>query len=241
MTRLRSRATGRRSPVGKRRPARQLARQRPGLRILITAGPTREYLDPVRYLSNDSSGKMGFALAAEALLRGHRVTLVHGPVALPPPEGADCIAITSAADLLRACRRAWPRQDALIMAAAVADYTPAAPARTKRKKSATDLIVRLKPTPDVLATLSAARRDRQLVVGFALEDRRARARAADKLTRKNLDAIVLNRPAAIGADRSRVEWLVRGQAWLTLPPADKRTTARRLIRAIEALAARGHP
>lgn len=207
------------------------------MRILITAGPTREYLDPVRYLSNDSSGKMGFALAAEALRRGHRVTLVHGPVALPPPAGADCLAITSAADLLSACRRVWPRHDVLIMAAAVADYTPADRSPKKRKKSAAELLIRLKPTTDVLATLSAERAAGQRVVGFALEDDHARARAADKLARKNLDAIVLNRPAAIGADRSQVEWLIRGQPWQTLPSADKRSTARRLIVAIEALAA----
>src|ERR1041384_5174432 len=96
-------------------------RGRRNLRVLITAGPTREYIDSVRYISNESSGRMGVALAAEAARRGHRVTLIHGPMALPIPKSVRAIPITSAADMLEACRREWPGQDALLMAAAVAD------------------------------------------------------------------------------------------------------------------------
>lgn len=205
------------------------------LRFLVTAGPTREYIDPVRYLSNDSSGKMGFAIAAAAAARGHAVTLIHGPVALAPPRGVRAVPVVSAADMLAACRKAWNRCDVLVMAAAVADYTIARPSRTKRKKSTADLSLTLKPTVDILATLAADRRPRQVVIGFALEDRRARARAADKLRRKGLDAIVLNAPAAIGATRSRLELLVAGQPWQSWAERGKTASARRIVTLAERL------
>ncbi len=204
-------------------------------RILITAGPTREYIDTVRYLSNDSSGKMGFALAEAAAARGHRVTLVHGPVSLPVPAGVRAVAVVSAAEMLAACVRTWPRQDALVMAAAVADYRPRRVRTSKMKKRKADLRLELEPTEDVLATLSAGRRAGQVVLGFALEDRSPRRNAASKLRRKGLDAIVLNRPAAIGADRSAVEVLVRGQPWKSLPRRQKASQARALIRILEGL------
>lgn len=207
------------------------------LRLLITAGPTREYLDPVRYLSNDSSGKMGFALAAAARRRGLPVTLVHGPVALRPPTDVRTIPVVSAAEMLTACSRLWPEHDALLMAAAVADYTPARPAEVKRKKSARGLVLRLKPTADILAGLSAARCADQVVVGFALEDRAPRRNAEHKLKRKGLDAIVLNRPEAIGAERSAVEILVSGEGWRSLPAAAKSRHAGRIVRLVEGLCA----
>jgi phosphopantothenoylcysteine decarboxylase/phosphopantothenate--cysteine ligase len=213
-----------------------MSRRRP-LRLLVTAGPTREYLDPVRYISNDSSGKMGFALAEAAAARGMRVTLVHGPVALTRPPGVRAVAVVSAAEMLAACTRLWPRHDALIMAAAVADYTPVRPARAKRRKSSGVLTLRLKPTVDILATLAAARRNDQIAVGFALEDRAARRNAEDKLVRKWLDAIVLNRPQAIGAERSAVEVLVRGEGWRSFPKAAKTRHAARIVRLVERLCA----
>jgi phosphopantothenoylcysteine decarboxylase/phosphopantothenate--cysteine ligase len=209
------------------------------LGILITAGPTREYIDPVRYLSNDSSGKMGFALAAAARRRGLRVTLVHGPVALRPLTGVRTIPVVSAAEMLTACSRLWPEHDALLMAAAVADYTPARPAHAKRKKSARQLVLRLEPTVDILAALSAERRADQVVVGFALEDRAPRRNAERKLKRKGLDAIVLNRPEAIGAERSAVEILVSGEGWRSLPTAAKARHADRIVRLVEGLCAAG--
>lgn len=205
------------------------------LRILVTAGPTREYIDPVRYLSNDSSGRMGFALAAAAVERGHAVTLIHGPAEIAPPSGVRARAVVSAADMLAAARLAWRRCDVLLMAAAVADYTIARPSRTKRKKTAGPLTLRLSPTVDILADLSAGRRSGQVVVGFALEDRRARQRAERKLRNKGLDAIVLNAPAAIGAQRSRLEVLTADGAWESWPAADKSRSARRLIRLAERL------
>jgi phosphopantothenoylcysteine decarboxylase/phosphopantothenate--cysteine ligase len=181
---------------------------------------------------------MGFALAAAARDCGHRVALVHGPVAIAPPAGIPVSAVTSARELRAACRRLWPKYDVLIMTAAVADFTVARTAASKLKKSRTGLTLRLIPNPDILAELSRERRTGQVVIGFALEDRAARRNAAAKLRRKQLDAIVLNRPAAIGADRSAVEVLIRGGSWRRLPPASKSATARRLIRLVEELAAR---
>lgn len=216
------------------RSARQTSRRRK-LRLLITAGPTREYIDSVRYISNDSSGQMGFALAAAAARRGHVVTLVHGPVAFPSPPGLRSIPVISAADMFRACKSAWPRQDGLIMAAAVADYTPRAPSHIKLKKSVRAMTLRLTPTADILAALSRNRRPRQIVIGFALEDRHERRNAESKLQRKNLDAIVLNRPAAIAAARAAQEILVRGKPWRVFASAKKQTLAIRLIRLFEQL------
>lgn len=212
-------------------------RRAQALRILITAGPTREYLDPVRYLSNDSSGSMGFETARAAARRGHRVTLIHGPVALTAPPRVKCVGVVSAAEMLAACERAWREHDVLVMSAAVADYTLRRPSATKRKKDGSSLVLTLRPTVDILARLSRRRRKDQLVIGFALEDRRPRVRAADKLERKRLDAIVLNSPRAIGAAASQVDVLVRGGAWQSWKPASKRVTARRLVELAERLAA----
>lgn len=209
------------------------------LRILITAGPTREYIDPVRYISNESSGRMGLALAAEAASRGHRVTLVHGPIVDQPPRKVRPVAVVSAADMLAACERLWPQHDALIMAAAVADYTPAVPAGTKRKKRENDLLLRLKPTVDILARLSADRRPGQVVIGFALEDCAPRRNAESKLKGKGLDAIVLNGPSAIASDHSSAEILVRGTGWRRVPRGPKARLAARIIDVLEELAGAG--
>lgn len=195
-------------------------------RILVTAGPTREYIDPVRYLSNDSSGQMGFALAAKAKKRGHRVTLIHGPVNLNPPAGVKAFPVVSAADMLEACVREWRRHDVLIMAAAVADYRPREVSRIKIKKQKAALTLALEPTIDILATLAARKKKAQRVIGFALEDRHARARARDKLMRKGLDAIVLNAPVSIAARSSRISILLAQDGkWRTRPLATKSSHA----------------
>ncbi|MEP0847518.1 MAG: phosphopantothenoylcysteine decarboxylase [Phycisphaerae bacterium] len=205
------------------------------LRILVTAGPTREYLDRVRYLSNESSGRMGFALAAAALQRGHHVTLIHGPVALRPPRGARCVPVVSAREMLAACEQEWPAHDVLIMAAAVADYTPLVRFAFKRKKAAEPVSVRLVPTVDILSRLSASRTAGQVVIGFALEDRAPRRRAREKLRRKRLDAIILNPPSAMSAPTATIELLVPGAGWRTFS-GTKLATARQLLRAIEPIA-----
>jgi phosphopantothenoylcysteine decarboxylase/phosphopantothenate--cysteine ligase len=201
----------------------------------VTAGPTREYIDPVRFISNDSSGKMGFAIAAAAAARGHSVTLVHGPVALTPPEDVRSVAITSAEDLLRVCQRIWHRHDVLIMAAAVADYTPAKPSARKISQSRAQRTLRLRPTPDVVATLAQSRRAGQLVVGFALEDTDGRRRAQRKMVQKSLDAIVLNAPSAISHDRSAVQVLTRTGGWQAWRAQRKADTANRLVQLAETL------
>jgi phosphopantothenoylcysteine decarboxylase/phosphopantothenate--cysteine ligase len=206
------------------------------LRILVTAGPTREYIDPVRYLSNESTGKMGFAIAAAAARRGHAVTLVHGPVTLAPTPGVTIRPVISAADMLGVCRAEWPRQDVLIMAAAVADYRPRRSATRKLKKGADTINLELEPTDDVLAALSKKRRAGQVLIGFALEDRAPRQNAESKLQRKGLDAIVLNPPSAIAVDRSRIEILRRDGRWTRSHLAQKSAHAVRIVTLAEELA-----
>jgi phosphopantothenoylcysteine decarboxylase/phosphopantothenate--cysteine ligase len=166
-----------------------------GVRVLVTAGGTREPIDSVRYVGNRSSGRMGYALAGQAARRGAAVTVIAANVALPAAPGVTVVSVETAAELADACAAAFPACDVLLMAAAVADFRPAAPADTKLKKDAPDApdAIALEPTPDVLAGLAAARRADQTVVGFAAEHGEgALAYARDKLARKRLDAIVVN-------------------------------------------------
>lgn len=169
------------------------ARPLAGQKALVTAGPTHEAIDPVRYIGNHSSGKMGYALAAELLRLGADVTLVSGPTALDPPAGTQFIPVTSAADMLEACLAHFPAADITIMSAAVADYSPKTAANLKIKKTEGEhLAIELVKTADILATLGQQKRENQLLVGFALETHDEHASALDKLHRKNLDFIVLN-------------------------------------------------
>jgi phosphopantothenoylcysteine decarboxylase / phosphopantothenate---cysteine ligase len=171
-----------------------------GLKVLVTAGGTREPIDAVRYVGNRSSGRMGFALAEEAARRGADVTVVAANVALPRSPGVDYVDVETAAELAAACADAFDRCDVLLMAAAVADYRPAAPRAEKIKKTeAGELELRLERTDDVLAAMSERRRSGQLIVGFAAETGdRALEYARGKLTRKNLDAVVVNDVGAPG-------------------------------------------
>jgi phosphopantothenoylcysteine decarboxylase/phosphopantothenate--cysteine ligase len=165
-------------------------------RVLVTAGGTREPIDSVRYISNRSSGRMGFALAARAAARGAQVTLVAANVSLAPPPGVRLVTVSTAAELGDACEREFETSDVLLMAAAVADFRPANPADHKLKKTEdppTPMTIELEPTVDVISALAARRRPDQVVVGFAAEHGdRALAYARDKLERKRLDAIVVN-------------------------------------------------
>lgn len=204
------------------------------MRILITAGPTREYFDTVRFLSNPSSGKMGYALARAAVRRGHDVVLVSGPVALRPPRGARLIRVTTAAEMAAAGKQAFTRVDAAIMTAAVCDYRPAARVMHKLKKASRPLHVRLEPTEDIAASLGR-RKGRRLLIGFAMEDHHHRRFAAEKLARKRCDAIVLNGPGNIGADRAEVEILVAGHDWIGPWRGSKLSIATRIIRLTEQL------
>lgn len=160
-------------------------------RVLVTAGPTRESLDPVRYLSNQSTGEMGYAVAREARRRGYRVTLISGPVALKPLAGVKMVYITSAAQLQKACEKYFPQVDALIMSAAVCDFRPRGVLKHKMKRTGV-VHVRLEKTPDILSSL-AANKNKQLVIGFCLETEHWLSRARHKLARKKLDGIVANR------------------------------------------------
>ena len=162
------------------------------MKILVTAGPTREKIDPVRFISNRSSGKMGYALAAAARDLGHEVVLVSGPVALTPPENVEVVKIESAAEMATAVKSAAPKCGMVIMAAAVADYRPAHAAEHKLKKRPGELFIELERTEDILKSLGGMKRAGQLLVGFAAESEDLIANAEAKLRRKNLDWIVAN-------------------------------------------------
>ena len=179
-----------------------------GVRLVVTAGPTHEAIDPVRYIANRSTGKMGYALAAAASARGAEVTLVSGPTTLPTPSGTRRVDVTSAAEMRKAALAAFEGADAAICCAAVADYTPAAPADHKLKKSREHLdSIELVETADILAEL-CAKKGARVVAGFAAETDDLLAHAQDKLRRKGADLIVANdvsRPeSTFGADTNRV-------------------------------------
>jgi phosphopantothenoylcysteine decarboxylase / phosphopantothenate---cysteine ligase len=181
------------------------AARRP-LRVVVTAGPTREHVDPVRYLSNESSGRMGFAIAARAARRGHAVTLVAGPVALPTPAGVRRVDVVSARDMLAATRAAFRRADALYMSAAVADWRPARARAGKwraKDSGARTAVLELVQNPDILATLARGKGDR-LVVGFALETGDGIRRARRKLRVKGADFVVLNDASALNSRKVSV-------------------------------------
>jgi len=170
------------------------------VRVLVTAGPTREYLDAVRFLSNASSGKMGFACAVAAARAGHDVTLVSGPVALPDPPRVRTIRVTSADDMYRAVMNAYPKSDAAIMTAAVGDYRPAERFAGKLKKTSETLTLKLVRTRDILREMGRKKGNR-ILVGFALEVQDAVHQALVKYKKKNLDYVVLNTPRTFAADR----------------------------------------
>lgn len=171
-----------------------------GKRVVVTAGPTREMLDPVRYLTNFSSGKMGYAIARAARERGAEVTLVSGAAALDVPPGVECVRVQSTRDLLDALLERAPGCDALIQAAAPADYRPVRVAEQKIKKRAGEaLVLELEETPDVAATVGRGKRENQVFVAFAAETQSLEANARDKLVRKNADFIVANDVTAPGA------------------------------------------
>jgi phosphopantothenoylcysteine decarboxylase / phosphopantothenate---cysteine ligase len=161
------------------------------VRFVVTAGPTREAIDPVRFLSNRSSGKMGYAIANAALAAGHKVTLISGPACLVRPAGAQFISITASDELYREVRRAIRECDALVMCAAVADYKPARVESRKMKKRRTSFALQLVPTRDILASLPQGRR-KFLVIGFAAETHDLKTNAQRKLREKNCDMIVAN-------------------------------------------------
>jgi len=202
------------------------------MRCLITAGPTREFFDPVRYISNPSSGKMGFALAEAARSVGWEVDLVHGPVVLAPPAGARLYPVVTSEEMLAACLNLFGQCELLIMCAAVCDMRPRQRADRKLKKSELGMTVEFERTPDILKTLSGRRRAGQTLVGFAAETDHIEAYARKKLEEKDLDWIVANSVAAGGAfeaERNTVLLLGRDGSQCHFGPAEKLAVAHWLI------------
>lgn len=203
-----------------------------GRRILVSAGPTREYLDPVRFLSNPSSGKMGFAVAAAARDRGADVTVVAGPTTVEPPLGVDVSHVVSADEMLAALEGAWDASDALVMAAAVADWRPRDRSDQKQPKQGDAQSLDLVRTPDILETLARRKGDRVLV-GFAMETDQGVERAREKARQKNLDFICLNYPtrpdSGFGGDRNEITIVTQDGHSETLGPALKRTLADNIL------------
>jgi phosphopantothenoylcysteine decarboxylase/phosphopantothenate--cysteine ligase len=209
-----------------------------GLRVLIGAGRTEEPLDPVRVLTNRSSGRMGFALAEAARDRGATVTLVAGPTSVETPAGLAIVPVTTAVEMEQAMRSYAARADLVLMAAAVADYRPARPAAQKLKRGEGLRTIELTPNPDILAGLGASRRPGQVLVGFALETSRGLANARAKLRAKGADLIVLNSPGNIGRETNQVT-LVEAAHQRALPALPKREVAEHILeRALELRAAR---
>jgi phosphopantothenoylcysteine decarboxylase/phosphopantothenate--cysteine ligase len=198
------------------------------MRLLVTAGPTREYLDDVRYLTNASSGRMGYAIVEAALDVGWEVVLVSGPVSLVPPTGCEFHAVETTAQMRDACLSTFPTCDGVIAAAAVCDYRPRERHSGKLSKTGGPISMEMIETDDVLAELGSQKAHRW-VVGFALEARNPRENALQKLRRKNCDWIVLNSPAAIGSESNDVELLDASGATRARWSGAKRVVAGELI------------
>ena len=209
-----------------------------GERVLITAGPTQEEIDPVRYISNHSSGKMGYALARVARLRGAEVTLVTGPTAIPVPYGVAVVRVESAAQMREAVLERLEQCDIVIKAAAVADYRPLKRAEKKVKKSAASLAIELEKNPDILSEIGARKGDR-LLVGFAAETEELVANATKKLAQKNLDLIVANDVSLEGAgfnvDTNIVKLLFRDGSVEDIPIMGKNELAGLIWNRVEQL------
>lgn len=171
-----------------------------GLNILVTAGPTQEPLDPVRVITNRSSGKMGYAVAQAAAARGAKVTLISGPTALPRPGVSEFVPVQTADEMHNAARERFERADIVIGVAAVADWRPVHPADTKLSKDAGSPKIEWEPTPDILADLGSRKREGQVIVGFSLETEPGRLKSSAKLEKKNLDLLVANNPTKSGSE-----------------------------------------
>jgi phosphopantothenoylcysteine decarboxylase/phosphopantothenate--cysteine ligase len=207
------------------------------MRYLVTAGPTREPLDPVRFLSNRSSGRMGYAIAAAALAAGHAVTLISGPVALRAPRGARIVRVTTAREMFDAVHAHLAEADVAVLAAAVADYAPARVAPLKIKKRAGRMRLELVRTPDILASISRGPRA-CVVAGFAAETNDLEKNARAKLARKKCDVICANDvsgDAGFDRDDNALTLFFRGGESLALPHESKRKLASRLISIFDGL------
>ena len=204
------------------------------MRVLINAGPTREYFDSVRFISNPSSGKMGYAIAAEAARRGHEVVLVSGPVQLRDPPGVTTIRVTTAAEMFDATVERFENSDAAILTAAVCDYTPADRLTRKLQKHDASRTIELLPTRDICAHLGSIKGQR-VVIGFAMEDHDHRSHAEAKLARKGCDAIVLNGIGNVGSDSAEVEIFRADTGWSAPANGTKNEIASVVLNLVESL------
>lgn len=209
-----------------------------GIRILVTAGPTRESLDPVRFISNHSTGKMGYAIARQAMLRGADVTLISGPCALKPPPFIRLVHVETAADMAEAVKEHYSNQDIFIKAAAVADYTPVTRAQEKIKKSDQDLSLPLKKTEDILAWLGLHKKEKQILCGFSMETENIIENSRKKLEKKGADLIAANSltepGAGFAADTNHLT-LIEKDHTEDLPMMDKSAAASALLTRLKEL------
>ena len=210
-------------------------------KMLILSGPTHEYFDPVRFVGNASSGRMGKALAEEAANRGYYVDFVSGPVPeanLPSLGTSGHIhSVVAAEEMLACASQRFTAADVAIFAAAVADYAPAERSAEKMAKSTGPLVLNLRPTPDIAKSLGAIKRQGQITIGFALQTSDAEQNAVRKLRAKNLDGIVLNTPASLGASKGSFSFLTAGaEAFNDWGCIEKHECARRIMDAVETLA-----
>ena len=209
------------------------------MHFLITAGGTREYIDPVRFISNASSGRMGYALAEAALQAGHKVTLI-STSELQPPVGVEFVGVESASEMFAAVKRFFPGCDCLIMAAAAADYTPVKYSKTKIRKGKKLLKIKLKPTIDILKWAAEQKLKtknlkikNKIIVGFALEDKNLKVNAEKKLKEKNLNMVVANSPDSIGSDKTEVYVKIVSSEWKRYSLNTKLAVAGKIISLIE--------
>jgi phosphopantothenoylcysteine decarboxylase/phosphopantothenate--cysteine ligase len=201
-------------------------------RVLVTAGPTEEAIDPVRFITNPSSGKMGYAIARAAAHRGAKVTLVSGPTHSVPPAGVTFVRVRSAEEMRKAVMKAFPTSTCVVMAAAVSDFAPASCAKQKVKKQDASMTVKLKATPDILQELGKKKEDRVLI-GFAAETQSLVRNAKAKVEKKNLDLIVANdvsrKEIGFQSDSNQVKMIGKDGKVSDLPLLPKRVLAHRVL------------
>jgi phosphopantothenoylcysteine decarboxylase/phosphopantothenate--cysteine ligase len=201
-------------------------------RILITSGPTRQYLDPIRYLTNASSGRMGSAIAGAVLDAGHEAIVVSGPVEVEYPQQAEVIPVVSTEEMLEVCRKTFPTCIGLIGVAAACDYRPVKVAENKIRKTGEPLVVHFVETPDVVATLGSIK-ESQWMVAFALETEDQRMRALQKLERKSCDLVVVNGPKALASSETEVEIIDTQGTVIGSFSGSKPQVAREVLRVIQ--------
>lgn len=209
-----------------------------GKKVVVTAGPTREAIDPVRFITNHSSGKMGYALAEAALALGAETVLITGPTALQAPVGARLVSVETTAQMHAAVKKEFSKADCLIMAAAPSDFSPAKPLKKKIKKSSNGLSLSMKPTVDILRDIAGTRRKNQVVVGFALETHDALPNARKKLKEKKLDMIVVNKPGkdtGFEHDTNSVVIIMPGKKPVELSVAPKSEISERVLDFVSSL------